>query len=317
METIELSSVDTRLEHTRTRNTEAEQRLLASIMQRDIIEPLQVCQEKQGYVLLDGFKRYRCARKLNKGVIAVECIGEDVSSGVLSLLRRNSARSLTTLEQAAFIEELHQHCGMSIYAIAERLERSPSWVSMRLAMIGQLSEVVRNQIQRGAFPSRVYMYGIKGFTRVNKLSVQQVDALVSKLSGTGLSVRQLMILTRAYISGGWTMQRLVLEADVHQALRIITSADEKTHISSNDTQHQIIKDLKLIAALMQRLIRNAGQSVADTAGLNLCSGAVLQYLDAFTVVVKEWYDRSGPTDGSTDHVPSGGKPQSDSPAVTH
>jgi ParB-like chromosome segregation protein Spo0J len=72
---------------------DAERRLLSSIMERDIVEPLQVSVDSQSqtYVLLDGFKRYRCAKKLDKGTIPVECIAEDESGGVALLLRRRAA----------------------------------------------------------------------------------------------------------------------------------------------------------------------------------------------------------------------------------
>lgn len=63
-ETVERSSLDLRYESYRLRNGAAEARLLASIAERDIEQPLRGVDTPQGRLLLDGFKRYRCATKL-------------------------------------------------------------------------------------------------------------------------------------------------------------------------------------------------------------------------------------------------------------
>ena len=63
-ETVERSSLDLRYEGCRLRNEAAEARLLASIAERDIEQPLAGVDTPQGRLLLDGFKRYRCATKL-------------------------------------------------------------------------------------------------------------------------------------------------------------------------------------------------------------------------------------------------------------
>ena len=137
METIELNSIDIRLEHTRRRDKSVERRLLTSIMERDILDPLEVisCSEGKSYVLIDGFKRYRCAKKLAKGIVPVQCIAQDITEGVLSFIRRGTQQSVSTLEEAALLEELHKRYGLSICDIALRTGRSPAWVSMRLSML--------------------------------------------------------------------------------------------------------------------------------------------------------------------------------------
>ncbi len=60
---VEISTLDLRYEGHRMRNKEQEARLMASIAERGIEEPLEgVCLNGVN-VLLNGFKRYRCARK--------------------------------------------------------------------------------------------------------------------------------------------------------------------------------------------------------------------------------------------------------------
>ena len=68
-ETVERSSLDLRYESCRLRNSAAEARLLASIAERGIEEPLGGVSTPQGRLLLDGFRRHRCAVKLG-----IECV---------------------------------------------------------------------------------------------------------------------------------------------------------------------------------------------------------------------------------------------------
>jgi hypothetical protein len=57
---VELSSLDLRYEDHRMKNAALEERLLASIVQRGIEEPLEGVQLQDASILLNGFKRYRC-----------------------------------------------------------------------------------------------------------------------------------------------------------------------------------------------------------------------------------------------------------------
>ena len=66
---VELSSLDLRYEHYRMKHPALEARLLASIVQRGIEEALEGVDQAPGSILLNGFKRYRCACKLGMGSV--------------------------------------------------------------------------------------------------------------------------------------------------------------------------------------------------------------------------------------------------------
>jgi len=324
VEQIELNAFDLRLEHTRCKDADAERRLLISIMERDIEEPLSVaqCEITDRYVLIDGFKRYRCARKLGKGILPVQSIGHDVPCAVFSMIRREESQGLSTLEQAAMIEELHRRYSLSIHEIASGLARSPAWVSLRLGMIGDLSDLVREKIMSGAFPVRAYMYGIKSFTRVNRIAAESTDALVAALSGKGLSTRELFILSRAYFTGGAAMERLILQGDARQALRILSvDPDGSDEPSMDGRQRELIKDLSMTVTGMNRVMANSA-GMREGGGLfiqylNHWCGAILKRLNDFSTVIKGLYadDRTGQASRGSDTVPAGSAPQSHSGPV--
>jgi hypothetical protein len=296
--------------------------LLASIQERDILDPLKVVNDAtvEGHVLLDGFKRYRCAKKLGLTMVPIETLGSDITIGILTLLRREEAGGIDTVEQATLIEELNKHYGMSIYDIAQHLGRSPSWVSMRLGVIEDLSPLVREKIMSGAFPARAYLYGIKGFTRVNKIGRQQVDAFVGAVSGKGLSTRELFVLSRAYFSAGGAIRSLICEGNVRRALRLLLEeAQGVDDATLPQREREFIKDLSQASTGINRVIANSAGigdgTMAFRHHVNLWCTAIVRRHNEFITIIKDFYDRSGPAGRGTGVLSGGREPQGDSAPV--
>ena len=63
-EQVEISSLDLRYENCRLKAAGSEKTLLVSILQNGIRDPLQGVDRDGNRILLDGFKRRRCAGKL-------------------------------------------------------------------------------------------------------------------------------------------------------------------------------------------------------------------------------------------------------------
>ena len=61
-EQVEISCIDLRFEGYRLKNKAAERALLASIAEKGIRDPLQGVDKEGARILLNGFKRYRCAQ---------------------------------------------------------------------------------------------------------------------------------------------------------------------------------------------------------------------------------------------------------------
>jgi ParB-like chromosome segregation protein Spo0J len=83
METVEITSLDLRYETCRMKNPAAERSLLNSICEGGIQEPLQGVATNESRLLLDGFKRYRCAKKLGLGIVPYASIEEDAAAGII------------------------------------------------------------------------------------------------------------------------------------------------------------------------------------------------------------------------------------------
>ena len=100
---IEISSLDLRYEGYRMKNPALEGRLLASVAQRGIEEPLEGVQVGESLILLNGFKRHRCARQLQIRTVPFRSLGEEESGAILNLLRVSNDKTLSILEQARFL----------------------------------------------------------------------------------------------------------------------------------------------------------------------------------------------------------------------
>ena len=156
---VELASVDLRYEGFRLKAPWVEERLLASIAQRGIEQPLEGVDlaDAEGpgaapgvRALLNGFKRYRCARQLRLATVPYSSLGQDEAAAILGLLRASNDRALSLLEQAAFIDELKNARHLSVAEIADQLCRSKSWVTLRLGLLAQMSQSVRQKLFAGS-----------------------------------------------------------------------------------------------------------------------------------------------------------------------
>ena len=177
-EEVELSTFDLRYEGYRMRNRSLEVRLLGSIAERGIEKPLEGVDAEEQKILLNGFKRYRCARKLKIGHVPYVSLGDDEATAILGLIRASNDKTLGILEQARFIDDLQNLHKLRVAEIAETLSRSKSWVSMRLGIIGEMSDAVRKKIFSGAFPVYSYMYCMRQLMRMNGVEKKDIEEFV-------------------------------------------------------------------------------------------------------------------------------------------
>ena len=132
-ENIELNTLDLRYQGYRLRDDAREARLLSSIAQRGIEEPLEGVDTPAGRLLLNGFKRFRCAKKLYLGAAPYVSLGEEEAAGILMLMRTRTDKGLGILEQAKFVVDLLTIHGMGLAdVVAEAVRDDTALVSIML-----------------------------------------------------------------------------------------------------------------------------------------------------------------------------------------
>ena len=251
---------------------------------------------EQVSILLNGFKRYRCARKLQLRLAPYVSLGQDEVSGIVNLLRLSNPKALGILEQAAFIDELKHTRQLSLTDIAEQLARSKAWVSMRVGIIAQMSVTVRAKLFSGAFPAYSYLYILRRFMRMNGVTGQQVDQFVTALSGKKLSVREIEQLAHGYFRGPESFRQEIRKGNLALPLQQIAQVPPSLD-GCSEFERVLLHDLEITQKYMQRSTGKSQdprlQSRAFHAQANLLTAGILSRVPAFTQTLRQLHDRSG------------------------
>lgn len=299
---VEISSFDLRYENYRVKHAAKEKSLLASILDQGIREPLQGVDtvetpDSPGVrILLNGFKRYRCAQKLSLLTVPYSCLGSDEAFGLITLLKIATTKTLTILEQARLIDELHKVHQLSVSEMAHLLEKSQGWVSIRLGMIEQMSEVVMDKIFKGQFPAYSYMYSIRPFMRIKDIKKEEIDEFVSLASGKSLSTRDVDLLARGYFNGSDDFREQLKNGDIGW---VLSHLKEKAAVTGDCTEleRQVLRQFENFRYSMSKIIQYSSNSrLKSPSFLALAHtwlGKTMKQMAGFSRCLEDFYDRTG------------------------
>jgi hypothetical protein len=322
-QTVERSSLDLRYEGYRLRNDAAEARLLGSIAERGIEEPLGGVDTPQGRLLLDGFRRNRCAAKLGIECVPYASWGEGETQGIASLLSACRQRTLSILEQSRFVDELLSTHGMTIADVAELLSRSKAWVSTRRNLLAQMSPAIEKMLFRGAFPVYSYMVTLRPFMRMNGVGQAEIERFVQAVAGTKLSVREIELLAHGYFRGTPSLRQAIDQGNWKWTLDQMQEAGEDPDCLS-EFERGMLRDLERLLQGMQKVMTRCDsprlQARDFFAQANLLLASLLGWRDSFFKKMEEFHDRTGHAEchlsaassgdvAAGDQPPAAGQPQ--------
>jgi hypothetical protein len=291
VEELEIRDVDLRYEHCRMKNVRAESALLPDIARRGIERPLAGVNSGDRWMLLDGFKRLRCARKLNMGYVPCASLGADEAACIRAMLRGPGQKRLTFLEEARFLRELQSVHGMSLADIAASVGRSKGWVSMRVSALAEMSETVRDAIFRGSFPAYAYLYFVRPFMRMNGIDRTSIDAFVMATSGRGYSVREIERLARAYFCGTAEARREIASGHASRALDDLSGASR----ACSARERACLTDLERVTRSMGALAAGAEdarlKSAPFRAQAQILLARILGRAEGFARAMRRLHDR--------------------------
>ena len=295
-ETVERTSLDLRYQTYRLRDDACEARLLASITERGIEQPLEGIDTPQGRFLLNGFKRYRCATKLRIECLPYVSLGNEETLGIASLMHVGKDKPLSILEQAKFVEELMTMHAMNTADVAEILLRSKAWVSMRRGLLKEMSVTVQEILFRGAFPVYSYMYTLRPFMRMNGVTSQEIERFMQGVAGARLSVREIEMLAQGYFRGPAALRQEIDQGNWKWSLEQMQAVGEDPE-GCSDFERSLLRALERLLKSMGFVIANCDDQRLKTrafyAQANLLVARVLSGQKSFFKKMEEFYDRSG------------------------
>ncbi len=293
---VEISSLDCRYEDFRIKNRRSEVQLLASISQHGILEALEGTGDQGKRIVLNGFKRYRCALKLGITQLPYICLDADEAIGIIELLRMSNTKTLTILEQALLIDELKKVFKLNTSEIATQLARSKSWVSVRIGLCNELSDSIRQKIFDDQFPAYSYMYTLRQFIRINGVSKKEIEQFVEAVSGKKLSVRDIERLAYSYFKGPDEFKEQINNNNLSWVFERLKEVPKDLD-GCNQRERRMLNDLEILQKYMQKVMRETHDkkytSPAFFAQANLLSGGILSKQPILTQTLKAFYDRTG------------------------
>src|SRR5471032_696267 len=167
---LEFHQLDRRWEHVRVRSPQRQRRLLASLADAGQQTPIVVVAaagQPDRYLVIDGYKRIAALQQLGRDT--VEAVSWPMSEAEALLLDRSLRLSEheTALEQGWLLAEVERRFGYGLEELARRFDRSPSWVSRRLALVELLPEAIQQQVREGKLAAQVAMKYLVPVARVS------------------------------------------------------------------------------------------------------------------------------------------------------
>jgi ParB/RepB/Spo0J family partition protein len=248
-----------RYEHLRLRCPQRERRLLASLAQHGQQMPIVVVSEEAGgFVVVDGYKRVRAMRRLGCDTLQAACwdMGEAEALLLGRLMRTGAEQS--AFEQGLWLRELHLRFALSLDELSRRFDRSVSWVSRRLALVGALPETVQKRVLGGEMVAHAAMKYLVPLARANRADCERFTEAVA---GRGLTTRQVGELVVAYRSGGASTRALVL-SDPLLVLKARCEASRPVGGEPHSACGDLLRDFEVVAAVARRALKRLCEGAA-------------------------------------------------------
>jgi predicted transcriptional regulator len=293
---VATNDIDCRHQQNRLRLLFREQDVLRNMFQHGLGEALIGVIKDDKYILFDGFKRLRAAKSLTLPSVPFKSLGSDEAEGIIAFIKICIRDNIHILEQAAFVNYLATEHHLSLSEIAERCERSKSWVSLRRSLLAEISPTVRTKIFAGDFSAYAYLHFIRPFMRVNEVNSQEVDQFVTATAGKKLSTRETELLAHGYFKGPIEIKAHIDSGDILWALKKSHKLFAGT-TNFSESENQVIKNLRYLIGNMRTLIIMLPQddklkNNAFLAEANILAGQISHDIPLFQKTLGEFYDRS-------------------------
>lgn len=154
IEEIPVSEMGEKYGSLRIVNPRADEAMLQSMKRYGQLTPV-VCAKREGYELIDGFKRLRACHRIGKEALKAKVLEASERVCKAAIIQLNRLRPIRELEEAMVLSSLHREDGLTQTEIAVLLGRHKSWVSRRIALIERLCEEVLDDLRLGLLSATV------------------------------------------------------------------------------------------------------------------------------------------------------------------
>ncbi len=272
---LEWHQLDLRYGDLRVRKPAREKKLIASIAEVGQLVPIATVQSEQNAssrIVIDGFKRIHALKRLRQDTVAAT---DWELTELQALLLHRSLRSSdgeTSLEQAWLLDEIHRRFDLTVCDLARQFERSPSWVSRRLALVRELPQSVQQAIRTGDIVPHAAAKYLVPLARAN---AAQCERLARATAKHHLSSRQFGELYAGWRDGDETVRERLVENPLLY-LRAREGLSQAGDDPADHSAEALVRDITTLAAVARRartILRECGNArLSDLDFESLFSG---------------------------------------------
>jgi ParB-like chromosome segregation protein Spo0J len=211
-------------------------------------------------VVVDGYKRVRALVRLRHDtVVAIVWELSEADALVLErLLRAGNADS--AIEQGWLLREMGARFGLGREELARRFDRTTSWVSRRLALVGELPASVQSHVRSGAIGAHAAMKYLVPLARANDVDCAK---LADAIAPSRPSSRQMAELYATYVSGSAETRELCVR-DPQVVLRARAEQSREGARDKTPVEH-LLDDMALVGAVANRACGRLTRGAIDGA----------------------------------------------------
>lgn len=248
---LELAELDQRYASLRIIDRSRQRQLTASLLEHGQLTPALVVRDASSWVLLDGYVRVAALAELARDHVDVAVLEVSEAEALVLAHGLDNGRERTALEEGWLLRELCDRHGLAQTELARRLDRTPSWVSRRLALVEALPESVQESVRAGRVGVQVATKLLVPLARAN---ADDCERLVRNLKGQRVSVRQ---MTRLWVAWKAADDEIRERLCTQPKLFLKTLEAEAKPGPEDDEAAAMLEDLSVLAAVCLRLCRRA------------------------------------------------------------
>ncbi len=254
---LEFHQLDRRWEHLRVREPQRQRRLLASLADSGQQTPIVVVAAgtPDRYLVIDGHKRVAALEQLGRDTVEATVWAMSEAEAVLLSRSLRFSPQESALEQGWLLAEMEQRFGYGLDELARRFDRSPSWVSRRLALVELLPEAIQQQVREGKLAAQVAM---KYLVPVARVSAEDCTRMAVAFVAHRCDTRQAGQLYTAWRQGTRAVrERILAEPELFLKTQRLAPPAAPAAVA------QVERDLDMVIAILRRTGRRLAEALPE------------------------------------------------------
>jgi ParB family transcriptional regulator, chromosome partitioning protein len=257
---LEFHQLDRRWEHLRVREPQRQRRLLASLADSGQQTPIVVVAAgpRERYLVIDGHKRVAALEQLGRDTVEATVWAMSEAEAVLLSRSLRFSPQESALEQGWLLAEMERRFGYSLEELARRFDRSPSWVSRRLALVELLPEAIQQQVREGRLAAQVAM---KYLVPVARVSADDCTRMAAAFVAQHCNTRQAGQLYTAWRKGTRAVrERILAEPELFLKTQRQPPPERPAAVE------EVERDLDMVIAILRRTGKRLAEALPEMTG---------------------------------------------------